>query len=146
MSARLPDQTQPPSQQDAQTDNRAAPGGSGFQTQPSQGAGTQNSSYSTLGGAQGGAAYDSMAGSSPASFSDSSYGGMGVSPVFETEPAYTTGVGVNGASHLNGGMFQFGAVPNEDWGPLMALNNPKYWQDMMMPGYVRRIPSIGRST
>ena len=65
---------------------------------------------------RGGGSYESIAGSSPASFSDSSYT-MPTSPVFEHEPAYTA---VNRGSP-DVGMFQFGAQRDENRGALLAL-------------------------
>ncbi|KAH9914369.1 uncharacterized protein BXZ73DRAFT_55048 [Epithele typhae] len=107
-------------------DSRNAPGGGGaFQSHPSQAGGGASTQYSSLGGANGsaGAQYDAVyESSSPAS----SYG-MATSPVFENEPAYTA---TNG-----GNMFQFGQQQDEHWGALMALQNPNYWKDMMMPGF-----------
>ena len=155
VSARLPDHQQPPSQHEAQTANRSAPGGATFPAQGSSSASQQPSSSSAAGqggpggysfgtAAAGGASYESVAGSSPASFSDSSFSGMAVSPVFE-EPAYTTGGGGGGSGGMNGhgavnlngaGMFQFGQGQDENWGALLALQNPSYWKDMMMPGCV----------
>ncbi|RPD54605.1 hypothetical protein L226DRAFT_547907 [Lentinus tigrinus ALCF2SS1-7] len=131
VSARLSDQ-QPPSQPPAQTATRNASGNatgssSNFQQQPSPGQAAA-SQYGPLGSAPGGS-YESIAGSSPASFSDSSYT-MPTSPVFETEPAYTA---VNDGSP--NGMFQFGTQQDENWGALLALQNPNYWKDMMMPGF-----------
>ncbi|KAI0697213.1 hypothetical protein C8T65DRAFT_710435 [Cerioporus squamosus] len=115
VSARLPDQ-RPPSQPPAQTATRNAPA-------------SANSSNSSSYFQEQSRAKASIAGSSPASFSDSSYT-MPTSPVFETEPAYAA---VNGDSP--NGMFQFGTQQDENWGALLALQNPNYWKDMMMPGF-----------
>ncbi|KAI0738159.1 hypothetical protein C8Q80DRAFT_1222509 [Daedaleopsis nitida] len=91
-----------------------------------------------------GGSYESMsiAGSSPTSFTDSPFTMGPTSPVFEPEPAYThTAVnGVNGINGVNGlahaqSMFQFGQQQDENWGALLALQNPNYWKDMMMPGF-----------
>ncbi|RDX45931.1 hypothetical protein OH76DRAFT_1532078 [Lentinus brumalis] len=118
---------------DLATASRNAPAGANsgnFQQQQQQQSPGQaaSSQYGTLGSAPGGS-YESIAGSSPASFSDSSYT-MPTSPMFETEPAYTA---VNGDSPI--GMFQFGSQQDENWGALLALQNPSYWKDMMMPGF-----------
>ncbi|EJF62017.1 hypothetical protein DICSQDRAFT_169593 [Dichomitus squalens LYAD-421 SS1] len=94
----------------------------------------QASQYTTLGGSgAAGASYESIAGSSPASFSDSSFTvGEPASPLFEVEPSYAA---VNGSMNGQDGMFQFGTQQDESWGALMALQNPNYWKDMMMPGF-----------
>ena len=126
VSSRPSDQ-QPPSQPQAQTATRNGAGNANT-FQPSQ-AQAANSQYSALGSAAPGGSYESIAGSSPTSFADSPFT-MPTSPVFETEPAYTA---VNGNSQ---GIFQFGGVQDENWGPLLALQNPNYWKDMMMPGCV----------
>ena len=149
MSSRPSDQHGPPSQPQPQASNRGAgPSNANANTNVNTTAFPQSSSsssqFSSLSGA--GASYDSIAGSSPAAFSDSSFTLGGVSPsspAFDTEPAYTT---VNGHGHVNGhtngyaheatGMYQFGAQQEENWGVLMALQNPSYWKDMMMPGCV----------
>ncbi|KAM5545448.1 hypothetical protein V8D89_000486 [Ganoderma adspersum] len=149
VSSRPSDAHGPPSQPQPQASNRgAAPGSANSNTsttafQQSQASASQ---YGGLGSAgAGGAPYNnitaSIAGSSPAAFSDSSFtlGGLSPSsssPVFETEPSY---MAVNGNGHVNGhdaaGMFQFGAQSDENWGALLALQNPNYWKDMMMPGF-----------
>ena len=147
VSSRPSDSHGPPSQPQPQASNRgAAPGSANSNTTNTsafQQAQASSSQYSSLGGAGvGGAMYDNLAGSSPAAFSDSSFtlGGLSPassSPVFETEPSY---MAVNGNGHANGhdaaGMFQFGAQSDENWGALLALQNPNYWKDMMMPGCV----------
>ncbi|KAI1793795.1 hypothetical protein LXA43DRAFT_206444 [Ganoderma leucocontextum] len=143
VSSRPSDQPGPPSQPPQQASNRGASGSSSanattstFQRAPAA------SQFGNLSGAgAGGASYDSIAGSSPTALSDSSFtlGGLSSSspsPVFETEPAY---MAVNGNGYANGhdaaGMFQFGTQQDENWGALLALQNPNYWKDMMMPGF-----------
>ena len=143
VSSRQSDQHQPPSQPQAQTSSRGP--GASTSTSANTNAGAfqqaQASQYTTLGGSgAAGASYESIAGSSPASFSDSSFTvGGPASPVFETEPSYTTvngGMNGHGHGHTHDPMFQFGAQQDESWGALLALQNPNYWKDMMMPGCV----------
>ncbi|KAI0710814.1 hypothetical protein C8Q76DRAFT_624091 [Earliella scabrosa] len=101
-----------------------------FQTSPSSSGPSSSAQFGGLGAAPGGGgSYESIAGSSPTSYSDSSYT-MPTSPAFETEPTYTA---VNGGHSQ--GMFQFGQQQDETWGALLALQNPNYWKDMMMPGF-----------
>lgn len=127
VSARVSDQ-QPPSQPPPQTATRGAPpqANNAFQPSPSS-TSSSNAPFGSLGSAPGGS-YESIAGSSPASFSDSSFT-MPTSPAFDSEPAYTA---VNGDGQ---GVYQFGQQQDDSWGPLLALQNPNYWKDMMMPGY-----------
>ncbi|KAI0773153.1 fungal-specific transcription factor domain-containing protein [Trametes elegans] len=78
-----------------------------------------------------GGVYDGAAETSPASYTSSSESPTTFptdSAMFEAEPSYTAGNGQ--------GTFQFGAPqPEESWGPLVALQNPNYWNNMMMPGF-----------
>ncbi|KAI0755619.1 hypothetical protein C8Q74DRAFT_1210774 [Fomes fomentarius] len=112
---------------DLATATRGAPpqANNAFQPSPSS-TSSSNAPFGSLGSAPGGS-YESIAGSSPASFSDSSFT-MPTSPAFD-EPAYTA---VNGDGQ---GMYQFGQQQDDSWGPLLALQNPNYWKDMMMPGF-----------
>ncbi len=146
VSSRPSDPHQPPSQSQPQASNRGSgPSSANSNTSVFQQAQASSSSFGSLGGTgAGGASYDSIAGSSPAAFSDSSLPLGGVSPsspAFDTEPAYTAVNGhvnghVNGYSHEAVGMYQFGTQQEESWGALLALQNPNYWKDMMMPGSV----------
>lgn len=59
---------------------------------------------------------------------------MHTEPVYEAEAAYTADNGpmevLDFESTVNG------AYEDDLLGPLLALKNPAYWQNMMMPGYV----------
>ena len=54
-------------------------------------------------------------------------------PVYETEAAYTTD---SGPMEILDFSYSPGSTDDEMLGALIALKNPSYWQNMMMPGYV----------
>ncbi|KAI0643341.1 fungal-specific transcription factor domain-containing protein [Trametes meyenii] len=95
-------------------------------TQATQGA--AGSQYSGQGAGASGAVYDNVAATSPMSFTSSdSSATLPSDPMFDVEPSYTATNGQN--------PYQLGSQPEESWGPLVALQNPNYWKDMMMPGF-----------
>ncbi|CDO69738.1 hypothetical protein BN946_scf184697.g10 [Trametes cinnabarina] len=86
--------------------------------------------YSAHGGGSGGGYFDSIAATSPTSFTSDSSATLPSEPMFDVEPSYT--------ETPDQDMFQFAAQPEASevsWGPLLALQNPNYWKDMMMPGF-----------
>ncbi|KAI9068941.1 hypothetical protein FKP32DRAFT_1671776 [Trametes sanguinea] len=87
--------------------------------------------YANHGPGPAGGVYDNVAATSPTSFTSSeSSTTLPSEPMFDIEPSYTAVPGPD--------IFNFGAQPEAaevSWGPLLALQNPNYWKDMMMPGF-----------
>ena len=54
-------------------------------------------------------------------------------PVYEPEAVYTTTAGPMEVIDFSSSP---GSTDDEMLGALLALKNPSYWQNMMMPGYV----------
>ncbi|KAI8977809.1 hypothetical protein BD414DRAFT_554477 [Trametes punicea] len=134
VSSRSSDSQGPPSQPQAQTIHSGSSSSSAFraqpQSQPQHGGPSSQGQYSVHGaGSAGGMVYDNVASTSPTSFT-SSEGSATMPSEAMFEPSYMTVAGHD--------MFHFGSQqePSDlSWGPLVALQNPNYWKDMMMPGF-----------
>ncbi|KAI0370732.1 hypothetical protein BV20DRAFT_943680 [Pilatotrama ljubarskyi] len=87
--------------------------------------------YPGHGAGAGSGMYDNLAATSPTSYTSSdSSTTLPPEPMYDIETSFTA---TNGQ-----GMYQFGTPQAEEtWGvgALMALQNPNYWKDMMMPGW-----------